>query len=141
MHRLHRVGFAFLATGIIALTVIIYCSPAQVEARQQYFNAFKEKYSDVKGAETAKCAICHVGPNKKMRNDYGQALQKKLKEVTGDDEVKDLKDTDKINEALTKVEEENSATKGKTYGDLLKAGKMPSGKGGGTVSGGRRRKG
>jgi hypothetical protein len=38
------------------------------------------------------------------------------------------KDVAKIKEALVKVEKEKSSVEGKTFGDLLKEGKLPSGK-------------
>ncbi|MGB4739433.1 MAG: hypothetical protein WBH50_14645 [Fuerstiella sp.] len=55
--------------------------------------------------------------DKKKRNDYGVALTKTLGE-------KNVKDADKIKEALTKAEAEKNAD-GKTYGELIKAGELP----------------
>ncbi len=74
-------------------------------------------------AEKAKCAVCHVGKTKKVRNEYGKALNALVTK-------KDAKDSAKIQEALDKVagmkskpDDPNSPT----FGDLIKEGKLPGG--------------
>lgn len=64
------------------------------------------------------CAVCHPSKSKKDRNNYGAALTKALG-------AKKVKDTEKIKKALEKVAKEKSATEGKTFGDLIKAGELP----------------
>ncbi len=75
------------------------------------------------GGDTGKlgCAVCHpkdAKEKKKARNNYGAALGK----VVG---KKNQTDEDKIKEALTKIEKEKSADGTKTFGDLIKEGKLP----------------
>lgn len=79
----------------------------------------------------AKCLVCH-GKNaegkedKKTRNAYGKALDKLL------DKKKDIKDKEKIQKALDKVAGEKvDETKpdSPTFGELIKAGKLPGGDG------------
>ncbi len=72
----------------------------------------------------AKCLCCHQGKKKKNRNPYGLELSKLL------DKKKDKKDTEKIVEALKKVEKmhtDPSNEKSPTYGEMIKAGKLPGG--------------
>jgi len=91
------------------------------QARMEYCKAFIVKYDKVKEAKTAKCAICHPSKAKKERNDYGQTLGKILA-------VKKEKDKAKIEAALKKTEASKSSVEGKTFGDLLKDGKLPGAK-------------
>jgi len=94
-----------------------------VDARPQYKKASGVTYPDVVKKQTAKktgCNVCHPEKSKKKRNNYGTALSKVIK--------KNEKDTKKIAEALGKIEKEKSATKDKTFGDLLEAGDLPGDK-------------
>jgi len=59
--------------------------------------------------------------NKKKRNNYGMALRKALGK-------KNVKKSDVIKKALKSIESGKSAVAGKTFGDLLKAGKLPASK-------------
>ena len=59
--------------------------------------------------------------DKKEKKNYGMAFGKGLSE-------KNLKDEEKIKEVLKKAEAEKSAVDGKTFGDLLKDGKLPASK-------------
>lgn len=73
-------------------------------------------------AAAAKCDICHVGENKKKRNAYGDALDKLLDKKT------DAKDVKKIQDSLKAVEAEHSDPKdpkSPTFGEQIKAGKLP----------------
>lgn len=79
----------------------------------------------------AKCLVCH-GKNaagkddKKVRNAYGKALKKLLNKKT------DAKDPEKIQKALEKVAGEKvdeSKPDSPTFGDRIKAGKLPGGDG------------
>ena len=56
--------------------------------------------------------------DKEKRNNYGMALKKALGK-------ENVKDEDAIKAAMTKIEKEKSAEDGKTFGDLLEAGKLP----------------
>jgi hypothetical protein len=104
--------------GLAFAGALLFVGQNSAEARPGYLKAFMAKYSKL--AETAKkvkCGICHPVKSKKMRNNYGAALGKAVK--------KNEKDAKKIAEALTKVEKGKSATKDKTFGDLIKAGGLP----------------
>lgn len=112
---------------VIAVTVatLILASAFMTgaDARPQYNSAFKAKYTNVTEAKTKKCGVCHSDPKKKkVRNNYGTALGKAL----GKDAK--TKDKDKINAALDKAAKEKSHVEGKTFGDLLKDGKLPGDK-------------
>ena len=67
------VSCAVIAAVAALVTV---CQPAQ--ARMEYFNAFKGKYTNLQKADMdKKCAICHAA-NKKMRSDYAMSIEKAL---------------------------------------------------------------
>jgi hypothetical protein len=87
-------------------------------ARPEYSKAFLAKYADLKPAAEAKCNVCHFGESKKNRNEYGKAVGKALGEPK-------VKDTAKINAALSKAENDK-ASDGKTFGERIKAGMLPS---------------
>ena len=93
-----------------------------VEARPNYKKLFDSTYEKVAKDNKTTCNVCHKEgtDDKKMRNNYGEALAKNIK----------AKETDeaKIKEAFTKTEPEKSAVKDKTFGDLLKDGKLPASK-------------
>ena len=74
--------------------------------------------------QKAKCNVCHVGTNRKNRNEYGKALDTFLDRKT------DLKNKAKIQDALDKVAEMRSNpndANSPTFGDLIKQGKLPGG--------------
>ena len=115
-----------MVTGVVAGLAMGFSGT--VEARAPYKKQFEAAYPDVvkkEGKDGAlTCNVCHEageGKTKKDRNNYGQALKK----IIGDKEEKDV---EKIKEALTKAEKEKSAVADKTFGDLLKEGKLPASK-------------
>ncbi len=76
------------------------------------------------GVAKAKCNVCHVGIKKKDKNAYGIALGTLL------DKKADAKDTAKIQDALDQVAAMKSNPDdpdSPTFGDLIKAGKLPGG--------------
>lgn len=89
-------------------------------ARPAYKTEFEAKYPKVKENNKITCGVCHPEKDKKVRNDYGTALGKVV--------AKNEKDKGKIGEALGKIESEKSSVEGKTFGDLLKEGKLPGDK-------------
>ena len=92
-------------------------APRQADARPDYQKAFLAKYTKISAEDQEKkCLMCH-GEEKKQRSDYAKAMEKALG-------VKNCKDVEKINEALTEVESKEYED-GKTYGSLLKDGKLP----------------
>lgn len=107
-----------MAVGFTAL------SARPAFAVKQFYDEFKEVYVnngdlDASAVAKAKCNICHVkGESKKVKNDYGKLLDDLL------DRKKDAKNPEKIREALAKVADMKSP-EGKTWGELLKEGKLP----------------
>jgi len=104
--------------GLAVAGVVFVSNLKSVEARPKYFTVFKKQYPKVTEAKKVKCNICHFGKKKKNRNDYGKALEK----LVGKKNQKDIK---KIKAAFKKAEKLKSSTKDKTFGDLLKDGKLP----------------
>jgi hypothetical protein len=100
------------------------------QARPDYKKVVDATSKDTKLApvvEELKCNLCHVDKEeKKVRNDYGQALAKcglseeKYKELKEDKE----KLAAYVKEVMKKAEAEKSAG-GATFGELIKAGKAP----------------
>ncbi|MFM9965568.1 MAG: hypothetical protein ACKV2Q_30655 [Planctomycetaceae bacterium] len=115
-----------IVTGIAAGLAMGFSGT--VEARMPYKKQFEAMYPDVvkkEGKDGAlTCNVCHEsgeGKTKKDRNNYGKALSK----ILGDKEEKDV---EKIKEGLKSTEKEKSAIADKTFGDLLKDGKLPASK-------------
>lgn len=116
MRNLPKAGMFLMALGIFTIGAMIFVETETVEARPQYLKEFKEKYSNE--IKKANCTVCHPGKDKKERNSYGKALTDSLG-------TKNVKDKDKIVEALVKTEEEKNEATGKTYGEMIKAGTNP----------------
>lgn len=109
----------WVACGLSLAGALMVSAPRDVQARPNYLGEFKKVYEKLATeADKAKCGICHYGESKKNLNDYGTTLGKAL-------DAKNVKDAAKIAEALKKIEAEKSKTEGKTFGDLLKEGKLP----------------
>ncbi len=106
------------ACTCVALLAMTASTPREAAAQKQYMDAFIETYDTVaEEAKEKKCLICH-GKSKKVRSDYAKELEKALG-------AKKVKDVDKIKSALTQVEGKEFED-GKTYGQLLKSGKLPA---------------
>ena len=112
-------GMLTFAGALMAALFLGFGSSA--DARPNYNKAFQAKYPDLAAAKEAKCNVCHEGKDKKVRNDFGMAFSKDL-------DGKKVMDAAKIDAALDKVASEPSAVSGKTYGDLIKEGKLPNSK-------------
>lgn len=101
--------------------------------------AFAAQYAGEKASEELKelvkdagCYACHVkGEKKKVRNDYGKALEKAFEknEFPLKDWEKDQdKYADKLKDIFKKVEGEKSGfEEHKTFGDRIKANLLPGG--------------
>lgn len=121
---------------LLLACVVLVVSAAPAWAIIPFSDAFKKAYVKEgspladKVAE-AKCHICHIGKGKKLRNEYGNAVGKFLKKAdfTGDDKkfasVKDEDAQKALAAGLAKAEAEKSAS-GKTFGELIKAGELPT---------------
>ncbi len=125
---------AAAAVTSIGLRSALALPPVNVAWHDKY-SALKDEVVKTYGtASTDKCNVCHIkGKGKKERNAYGMAVSKyitkdhinKIKEDAGDDSAKAAEETKKyILEGLAKCEAEKAAD-GKTYGDAIKAGKVP----------------
>jgi len=114
-----------ISCGLALVVGLLLVGLNQAQARPKYRSVFKKAYPKVASSNKVTCAVCHVVVNKKVnkkkRNNYGTALMKALGK-------KNVKKTDAINKALKKIESAKSAVAGKTFGDLLKAGKLPASK-------------
>jgi hypothetical protein len=113
-----------LALSGVMVLAIAFVAATEADARPQYNKAFLGKYKKVTAAKKAKCNVCHrkkkAGEKGKPRNDYGIAMQKNLP-------AKNCKVVAKIVAALTKTEKVKVVkTKKETFGDRLKAGKLPA---------------
>jgi hypothetical protein len=118
--------FGLTLVGLFLVGMLVQSA----HARPDYKKVADTTSKDTKLApvvEELKCNLCHVDKEeKKVRNDYGQALVKcglseeKYKELKADKE----KLADYIKEVMKKAEGEKSVT-GATFGDLIKAGKAP----------------
>ncbi len=113
-----------LACSLVLIGASLVTGLNRAEARPKYKTQFQKLYPEVvknhgkKGKLT--CAVCHPkkdNKKKKKHNAYGQAIKKVI--------AKKEKDVEKIKAALLKVEKIESRTKGKSFGDLLKEGKLP----------------
>jgi hypothetical protein len=117
-----------LFIGTLVLTcAIVFIGSKTVYARAQYKAAFQKAYPDLTkklGKKVVSCAVCHPTKKKKERNDFGTAVGKAVfsKDVGG---KKNEKDKDKLKKAIEAAVKEKSSTDGKTFGDLIKDGKLP----------------
>jgi hypothetical protein len=112
--------FRYLVLPAAAGVLWLSLSGGPAEARPQYFEKFKKTYEPLaEAAESKRCAVCHGMGKKTERNGYGQALA----EVLGDE--KNVKDEDAVEKALRAAEKKDSAVEGKTFGELIKEGKLP----------------
>jgi hypothetical protein len=119
---------------LACLVLVLLAAPAW--AIPPFSDAFKKAY--VKPGEPleakvmeVKCNVCHVGKEKKDKNEYGKAVGKFLKKAdfTGDakkyDDVKGDAAQKALADGLKSAEAEKSSS-GKTYGELIKAGELPA---------------
>lgn len=121
---------SFVIVTLALACAFVFIGSKPVFARAQYKAAFQAAYPDLVkklGKAKVNCTVCHPSKSKnkkKDRNNFGVAFAKALmsKDVAG---KKNEKDKDKLKKALAAVAKEKSATKGKTFGDLIKDGKMP----------------
>ena len=110
-----------LLGGLFVAGALVLGSSKSAEARPLYLKGFVTEYPKLEQQviKVTKCDVCHYGKLKKDRNNYGSAIA----DVMGDE--KNLKDLKKIQEAIKKAAEKKSAVEEKTFGDLIKAEKLP----------------
>ena len=131
MPRLPVIALAII--GSVALLATFCTDDAQ--AVIQFKREFDRKYADsesesaneralASAASKAKCYVCHMDEEKTIHNAYGTALAELL------DKDEDKKDRKKIRAALEKVAEMRPAAgadDAPTFGDIIRAGKLPDG--------------
>jgi hypothetical protein len=112
-----RISSVVCGAVVVGMT---FLSSQAAHARPDYNKVFWSLYKDELGsqADSVKCGACHFGQEKKNRNDYGKAVGEAIGK-------KNEKDAEKIKAGLEKAAKEKSATEGKTFGDLIKEGKLP----------------
>jgi hypothetical protein len=123
---MNKVG-AFSSLAIVA-AIFVSSLPQSAFGRPQYRTRLAEVYQGSKIASAvneAKCNACHYGTSKKNRNDFGLALSKHLTKEVFLELNKDKKALDeRISQSLKAVLSEKSAS-GKTFGELIEAGRLP----------------
>lgn len=121
--------------SLLLACLVLVLSAAPAWAIPPFSDAFKKAYVkpgeplEAKVAE-AKCNVCHVGKEKKDKNEYGKTVGKFLKKAdfTGDAKKFDPKSDEgakALQEGLDKAAAEKSSS-GKTFGELIKAGELPA---------------
>ena len=125
---------AVLLVAFVAMAI----APKNADAVPAFKKAFNQRYTNViKDAKLvtkikeAKCNVCHWAEgdkkSKKQKNDFGVALSKLLKK----DNYKSTRiaaEPDKVKAEFDAAFKKLMATKnakGKTFGELLKAGELP----------------
>lgn len=112
--------WTWIACGVAFVGAALLTGSQDAQARPGHLKNFNTTYPAIKVlAEEAKCTVCHFGEKKTNRNDYGKAVG----EALGGE--KNVKEAEKVEAALKKAEAMKSSTEGKTFGDLIKDGKLP----------------
>jgi len=118
----------------IVTTTLLLCTARPASAVLQFYQVYKteylenhpdKKYVAEVDKGTNKCFVCHQGKkSRKNHNVFGKPLVELL------DKKKDIKDKEKIKEALAKVAAmhvDPKDEKSETYLDRIKASKWPGG--------------
>jgi hypothetical protein len=122
------------ACMVVVAISLLWLVESLANAMKPFRDEFVAKYVKLDGTDakekafaqavqTAKCNVCHQGKSKKERNVYGRALNKFLSEG-------DAKNKEKIRTALDNTAELRSNPadpNSPTFGELIKAGKLPGG--------------
>lgn len=115
-----------LGIGFLAL-VFNVVGTQTAAARSEYKGRMEEATKKTKGADVIKekkCNVCH-GKDKKIRNDFGNAM---LKHITKEDYMSLKSDKEKlhkkVDEAIQAALKEKSP-EGKSFGELIDAGLLP----------------
>ena len=123
----------FVVTLMVGAFALLVClGPAQ--ARPPYAPITGDNYKDseaivAKAKAADKCNLCHdaASKSKKDHNEYGKALKnhmpaEEFMKLKGPDDKAAL--AKKLGEAL-KATEADKHSSGKTFGEVIKAGKLP----------------
>ena len=113
---------ALAVLGLMIAGMLFVGSNEHASARPAYPKYFIKEYKNLEEqAKKEKCNVCHYGKSKKNRNDYGTALSKEILKINKKGNVKE----DDFDKCAKLVEKEKSSVEGKTFGDLIKEGKLP----------------
>lgn len=125
---------------VFAFTCCLLTIASPAWAIKPFQDSFKSVYAGDDASEEfktlvgdAKCNVCHVEKEdkKKVRNVYGQALQKALEKdefPIAEFKKDQAKYADRLKEIFKKVEGEASSDEAhKTFGDRIKAKLLPGG--------------
>ena len=122
----------FVTRSIVVLAFVLMAVPAvalppfSIQWKAKYLEGSKDE-AFKKEVTTQNCNVCH-DPNSKSKKDhnpYGKAVKKYLTKSDYDKIKGNVEGAKKyILEALDKAEAEKAAD-GQTYGEKLKAGKLP----------------
>ncbi len=118
-----RLSWMLAVVFVLALGLLWVQRPAEAipPFQKEFVKMYVQPGSPLEAqVKKVKCNICHKGKKKKNRNAYGQALAKLL------DRKKDKKNVEKIRKALKQVESQSATPGGPTFGELLRAGKLPA---------------
>jgi len=107
-----------LIGAVVAGLMLASAFTGGADARPKYKKEFENSYPKVDENNKITCKTCHPEKSKKVRNEYAKDLSKHI----GENE----KDEEKIKEALKKNEKETRPSDGKTWGEILAAGKLPT---------------
>ena len=114
----------WVAGSLVVLSMSLLPGPL-IQARPTYSEKFKATYATelADNQDNKSCVVCHSAetPKKSVRNNYGDAIKETLK-------GKNVKDSDSILNALREAEEMPSAVPGKTFGELIREGRLPASK-------------
>ena len=125
---MHRLVVA-LITGVVFICSSAHQAAAVVAFKREFQKLYinpdtNEEFAKLVKSNKTGCLVCHQGKKRKHHNTYGIHLTKLL------DKKKDVKDKEKIIAALKKVEKmhiDPDDKKSSTYGELIKANKLPGG--------------
>jgi len=116
--------FHFLGLGILTGLLLLHSSNHIANARPKLAVVFSTLY-EVEFAgnpEARSCRVCHEGnADKRPQNSYGKAVGASL-------EVKNVTDLETLIAALRKTEDKPSDIPDKTFGDLIREGRLPASK-------------
>lgn len=127
---------SIVLAGVVALCVaVLLGNTREAQAQTEFKVALQKKYDGM----TVSCNTCHVnGEEKKVRNDFGKLFAKELEGKKVTEKLAAVKNLESDDPARVKAREEATADflvalkkvegqtgpGGKTYAELLKAGKI-----------------
>ncbi|WP_157606170.1 hypothetical protein [Schlesneria paludicola] len=117
-----RVRIILSVVGLLSLCLIVPNTEARPKFRKIFQTTYETQFAG-KDFGIESCTICHdkVNNNLRPRNNYGDTLAELLPKKNTTDEAT-------IQSALKDAEEKPSAIEGKTFGDLIREGRLPASK-------------